>query len=109
MLKFDAPTNSRISDAIKAGVTIDACENAMRNQKLARADMHPNVSYVRAGVVQIVKRQREGWAYLRPQGPRTARREREVRCRALLRSSRPQGAPKGDVGAPAQMNSPPAE
>jgi intracellular sulfur oxidation DsrE/DsrF family protein len=66
MLKFDAPTNSRVSELVKAGVTIDACENTMRNQKLARADMHPNVSYVPAGVVQIVKRQQEGWAYLRP-------------------------------------------
>jgi uncharacterized protein len=66
MLKFDAPTNSRVSEAIKAGVTVNACENTMRNQKLARADMHPNVTYVAAGVVQIVKRQQEGWAYLRP-------------------------------------------
>ena len=66
MLKFDAPTNSRVSDAIKSGVTIQACENTMRNQKLVRADMHPNVSYVPAGVVQIVKRQQQGWAYLRP-------------------------------------------
>jgi len=66
MLKFDAPTNSRVSDAIKAGVTVNACENTMRNQKLVRADMHPNVTYVPAGVVQIIKRQQEGWAYLRP-------------------------------------------
>jgi intracellular sulfur oxidation DsrE/DsrF family protein len=66
MLKFDAPTNSRVSDAVKAGVAIQACENSMRNQKLLRADMHPGVSYVPAGVVQIVKRQQEGWAYLRP-------------------------------------------
>ena len=66
MLKFDAPTNSRVSDAIKAGVTVSACENTLRNLKLARADMHPNVSYVAAGVVQIIKRQQEGWAYLRP-------------------------------------------
>ena len=66
MLKFDAPTNSRITDAVKAGVTVNACENTMRNQKLVRADMHPNVSYVPAGVTQIVKRQQEGWAYLRP-------------------------------------------
>ena len=66
MLKFDAPTNSRITDAAKAGVLIQACENTMRNQKLVRADMHPNVSYVPAGVTQIVKRQQEGWAYLRP-------------------------------------------
>ena len=66
MLKFDAPTNSRVSEAIKAGVTVNACENTMRNQKLVRADMNPNVTYVAAGVVQIVKRQQEGWAYLRP-------------------------------------------
>jgi hypothetical protein len=61
----DAVTNSRVSDALKAGATIQACENTMRNQKLAREDMHPGVSYVPAGVVLIIKRQQEGWAYLR--------------------------------------------
>ena len=66
MLKFDAPTSSRVSEAIKSGVSVQACENTMRNQKLVRADMHPNVSYVPAGVVQIIRRQQEGWAYLRP-------------------------------------------
>ncbi len=66
MLKFDAPTNSRVSDTIKSGVAIQACENTMRNQQLVRADMHPGVSYVTAGVVQIVRRQEQGWAYLRP-------------------------------------------
>ena len=66
MLKFDAPANSRITDAVKAGVLVQACENTMRNQKLVRADMHPNVTYVPAGVTRIVQRQQEGWAYLRP-------------------------------------------
>ena len=66
MLKLDAVTNSRISEAVKAGVQVSACENTMRGQKLARADMHPNVSYVPAGVTAIVRRQQEGWAYLRP-------------------------------------------
>jgi uncharacterized protein len=66
MLKFDAPTNSRVTDAVKAGVLVQACENTMRNQKLVRADMHPNVTYVPAGVTRIVQRQQEGWAYLRP-------------------------------------------
>ena len=66
MLKFDAATNSRVSEALKDGVAIQACENTMRNQKLAQADMHPGISYVAAGVVRIVKRQQEGWAYLRP-------------------------------------------
>ena len=66
MLKLDAVSNSRVSDAIKAGVHVAACENTMRNQNLARADMHPSVSYVPAGVTEIVQRQRDGWAYLRP-------------------------------------------
>ncbi len=66
ILKFDAPTSTRVSEALQAGVTVAACENTMRGQKLVRADMHPNVSYVPAGVVEIVKRQQEGWAYLRP-------------------------------------------
>ena len=55
-----SPTNSRVSDAIKSGVAVQACESTMRNQKLVRADMLP------AGVVQIIRRQQEGWAYLRP-------------------------------------------
>ena len=66
MLKLDAVTNSRITDALKSGVAVRACENTMRNQKILKADMHPGISYVPAGVVQIIKRQQEGWAYLRP-------------------------------------------
>ena len=66
MLKLDAVSNSRVSDAVKDGVYVAACENTMRNQKLVHADMHPGVSYVPSGVVEIVRRQQEGWAYLRP-------------------------------------------
>ena len=66
MLRFDAPTNSRVTETAKNGVAIRACENTMRNQKLTRADMHPSITYVAAGVVEIVRRQQEGWAYLRP-------------------------------------------
>lgn len=66
MLKMDAPTSSRISDALKAGVKVLACENTMRNQKLAKEDMHPAIGYVPAGVTEIMVRQSEGWSYLRP-------------------------------------------
>ena len=66
ILKFDAPTNGHVSEALKNCVQLIVCENTMRNQKLVHADMHPNVSYVPAGVVQIIRRQQEGWAYLRP-------------------------------------------
>ncbi len=66
MLKFDAVTSNRVNDAIKAGVKVVACENTMTAQKLIKADMHPDISYVPAGVIQIMNRQNQGWAYVRP-------------------------------------------
>jgi uncharacterized protein len=66
MLKADSPVAKRVADALKAGVQVVACENTMRNQKLARADMLPGIGYVDAGVVEIMKKQQQGWAYIRP-------------------------------------------
>lgn len=66
MLKLESPTGSRIADAMKANVKVIACENTMRGQKITRDDMLPAISYVPAGVTEIMKKQTEGWAYLRP-------------------------------------------
>jgi intracellular sulfur oxidation DsrE/DsrF family protein len=66
MLKLESPTGARIADAAKAGVKVTACENTMRGQKLTRDDMLAGISYVPAGVTEIMKKQHEGWAYLRP-------------------------------------------
>jgi len=35
-------------------------------EKLAQADMLPDLSYMPAGVTQLMKRQQQGWAYIRP-------------------------------------------
>jgi intracellular sulfur oxidation DsrE/DsrF family protein len=66
MLKMESPVASRVGDAAKAGVKVLACENTMRGQKLTRDDMNAAISYVPAGVTEIMKKQAEGWAYLRP-------------------------------------------
>lgn len=66
MLKFESPVAERIDEAVKAGVKIVACENSMRALKLGKADMISSIAYVPAGVVEIIKRQREGYAYIRP-------------------------------------------
>jgi len=66
MLKADSPVAKRVADALKAGVQVVACENTMRNQKLQRTDMLAGIGYVDAGVVEIMKRQQQGWAYIRP-------------------------------------------
>lgn len=66
ILKADAVTANRVADAVQSGVRIVACENTMRGLKLSKADMNPTVGYVPAGVVEIIRRQGEGWAYIRP-------------------------------------------
>jgi len=66
MLKLDAPVSNRIGDAVKAGIKVSACQNTMRGQKLTKEDMNPAVGYVPSGAAEIMIRQDEGWAYLRP-------------------------------------------
>jgi intracellular sulfur oxidation DsrE/DsrF family protein len=66
MLKADATTANRVIDAMGTGIKVVACENTMTNQKMKREDMIDKISYVKAGVVELMQRQREGWAYIRP-------------------------------------------
>jgi uncharacterized protein len=66
MLKLDAATNSRISSISQAGIQFVACENTMRNLKLSKEDIHPAATFANSGVVTIMNRQSQGWAYVRP-------------------------------------------
>ena len=66
MLKLESEAGNGVAEAMADGVKVIACENTMRNQKLKRDDMQGGISYVGAGVVEIMQKQREGWAYIRP-------------------------------------------
>ena len=66
MLKADALISNRVAEAAQAGIKLVACENTMTVQKLTKADMHAVASYAPSGVVEIMTRQGEGWAYVRP-------------------------------------------
>jgi intracellular sulfur oxidation DsrE/DsrF family protein len=48
------------------GVSVAACGNTMRQQGVTAGELITGVSVVPAGLAQIVRRQREGWAYVRP-------------------------------------------
>ena len=66
MLKMDSVAGPRVAEAMSAGIVVVACENTMRTQKVSRDDMLPKIGYVSAGVVELMQRQREGYAYVRP-------------------------------------------
>ena len=66
LLKFDSPLANRIDDTLASGVSVLMCENTMKGRKLTAADMHPKVGYVKAGIVEIIEKQKQGWAVVRP-------------------------------------------
>lgn len=66
MLKADSKIADRLAQALDQNIGLVACENTMRNTKVTKNDMYSGIRYVDAGVVHIMKRQREGWAYVRP-------------------------------------------
>ena len=66
MVKADSVVGTRVDEALKSGVKVLACENTMRGQKLTKPDMLAGIGYVSAGVVEIMEKQQQGWAYIRP-------------------------------------------
>jgi len=65
MLKADSEVAARLVEAAQAGTAVLACENSMRGFKLARTQMAGPVAYVPSGVAHLIRRQAEGYAYIR--------------------------------------------
>jgi intracellular sulfur oxidation DsrE/DsrF family protein len=66
MLKAESTVGNRVADAAASGVKVVACENTMKGQKLVKDDMLPTIDYVKVGVIELMDRQKQGWAYIRP-------------------------------------------
>ncbi|MGB7501148.1 MAG: DsrE family protein [Azonexus sp.] len=66
MLKMDSPLANRIDDTLATGANVSMCENTMKGQKLTKDDMHPRIGYVKAGVIEIIEKQKQGWTVIRP-------------------------------------------
>ena len=66
MLKVESVVGNRVGEAMAAGIKVVACENTLQAQKLTHADMLPKIDYVPAGVVELMQKQQQGWAYIRP-------------------------------------------
>lgn len=68
-LEFVMPTKSKHIAAIKAlhskGVRFVVCENTMKNRKITKEQLIPEVEYVPAGIAEIVEKQEQGWSYIK--------------------------------------------
>jgi len=66
MIRLESPVSERVREAITSGVSVIACKTTMAAQKITEDDMLPAVGYVPAGAVEIMMRQLQGYAYIRP-------------------------------------------
>jgi len=66
MLKMESVVGNRVNDAVANGIKVVACEETMRGQKLTKDDMLGSVGYVPGGVIEVIQRQKDGYAYLKP-------------------------------------------
>lgn len=62
----DGPEAERLRRLLGQGLRVAACANTMRREGVTAEQLVEGVSVVPAGVAQLVRRQRQGWAYVRP-------------------------------------------
>ncbi|QGZ39820.1 hypothetical protein IP92_02134 [Pseudoduganella flava] len=66
MLRTQSDMAPRLREAIAAGVRVQACRNSMQGFGVAEADLVPGTTIVPSGVAHVIRRQAEGYAYVRP-------------------------------------------
>jgi uncharacterized protein len=66
MRKVNESNSLRIRNLAKQGVKFTVCANSIKHLKIAPDELVPEAVIVPAGVSELVKKQIEGWAYVRP-------------------------------------------
>jgi intracellular sulfur oxidation DsrE/DsrF family protein len=62
--KTGAKYEDRLKKLADGGVTLAACQNAMRRRNLKSGDLFPFAKEVDSGVAELARKQEAGWAYL---------------------------------------------
>ena len=47
------------------GVKFVACENTLKERKISKEEIIPESGYVKAGILEVIMKQEEGWSYIR--------------------------------------------
>lgn len=60
-----APVRDRMQRIADAGIVFAACENTMQREGVKREDLVPFATTVDSGVAEVVRKQEDGWSYVR--------------------------------------------
>jgi intracellular sulfur oxidation DsrE/DsrF family protein len=62
--KTNAEYEERLKKIADTGVTLSACQNAMKAMKVSTEDLLPFAAQVDSGVAELTRKQEAGWAYI---------------------------------------------
>lgn len=66
MLKDDSDVANRVQTAIERKIFFMSCESSMKALNVEEKSLSRHVFVVPSGAAELIKRQRDGWVYLRP-------------------------------------------
>ena len=64
LLKKNTAYEERLKQLVDSGVTLSACQNAMKVMNVKTEDLFPFASQVDSGVAELVRKQEAGWSYI---------------------------------------------
>ncbi|MHB0970756.1 MAG: DsrE family protein [Thermoanaerobaculia bacterium] len=65
LLGTNSAQSQRMEKLAAGGVVFAACENTMKRKKVTRDDLLPFVTTVDSGVAEVVRKQEQGWSYVK--------------------------------------------
>ena len=65
LLATNAALKERMQNAATRGVVFAACENTMKKQNIKKEQLLPFVITVDSGIAEVVRKEGEGWAYIK--------------------------------------------
>lgn len=66
VMATNAALAGRMKRLSEEGVVFDACENTMRSRNVTKEELLPFAITVDSGIAHVVRRQEQGWAYVKP-------------------------------------------
>jgi len=64
ILKKNTAYEERLKQLADSGVTLAACQNAMRFMNVKTEDLFPFTTQVDSGIAELVRKQKAGWQYI---------------------------------------------
>lgn len=65
LVKGKSPVQEKIKALIKKDIVFMACEFSMSERNVSKDKIIPEAGFVKAGIIEIVTRQEEGWSYIK--------------------------------------------